>query len=362
MPPAVLLRYELLLFGRSLADSFSHKRDRLLLAIVTALALLWLRQSVNAASALELPRGWALAALAAAPISFQWNRLAARRLAWLAEESALAPYAADRRGRLRYLLAAQLPILVPILLVATMLGLTVELGAAVIVLAIIAHGVGLLAAGLETGPGWGRVAERRQARPAPEPLTGPRTAFLALLRVQALKSVRPGRAVVILLAADALLTFAVSSLAPGAAPGAKVAAAALPSVLLLVATARNDARLAGFLAFAGYSAGFVALAVCGLPAASFAAAALAVLASGSSATAPAIVTLALTHLVAAMIATARVWLSPGKDGRKVDFQVQVEAAGLVLVGLILPPLGLLALAARLWMLCGSWRASIWLQL
>jgi hypothetical protein len=361
MPHAALLRYELVLFGRSFADAFSHKRDRLVLAIVTALALLWLRQSVDAPNALQLPRGLELVALAAAPISFQWNRLVSRRLAWLAEESALAPYAADRRARLGYRLAAQLVILLPMLTAAALAGLAAGRCAAVTGLAVAAHGAGLLASRLGTGPGRSRIAERRQARPAPEPLTGPRTAFLALLRVQALKLARPGRALAILLTADALLTFAGSSLAAGAAPGAKVAAAALPSLLLLVATARNDARLGGFLAFAGYSAGFVALAVCGLPAASFAAASLAVLASGTSAAAPAIATLALTHLVAATIATARAWLSPGKDNRKVDFQLQVEGAGLLLVGLMLPPLGLLALAARLWMLRLSWRDSIWRQ-
>jgi hypothetical protein len=228
-------------------------------------------------------------------------------------------------------------------------------------LAIAAHGVGMLAARVRMGSRRSPGAERPQTRSAPEPLRGPRTAVLALLRVQALKAARPGRALTLLLGAEALLTFAGASLAGGAAPAAQVAAAALPSLLLLVATARNDARLAGFLAFAGYPAGFVALAVCGLPAASLAVASGAVLASGASASAPAIVTLALSHLMAVLIATARVWLSPGKDDRKVDFQVQVEGAGLLALGLMLPPLGLLALATRLWILGRSFRASIWLH-
>lgn len=347
---AALLRYELALFVRSFADAFNRKRDRLLLAIVLCLALLWMRQGVGAAG--EPPRGLELLALAAAPVSFSWNRLVGRRLDWLAEESALASCAARPAARLRYRLAAQFPILVPILFAAAIAG------PAATGLAIAAFGVGALAAPVRWGPGRRGLQRGRKVRP---PLSGPHTALMALLRVQALDSARPGRALVFLFAANFLLTFAGSFLTRGAVPHAHLAATALPSLLMLAATARNDARLTGFLAFAGYSAGFVALAVSAVPAASFAAASAAALAGGAAAPVFTIVALALLHLGAALIAVARAWLSPGRDGRKVDFQVQVEAVGLLVLGLMLPPLAIPAIAARLWMLRTGYRASIGLQ-
>lgn len=353
MPASALLRFELLLFARSFADAFSRKRDRLLLAIVLGLALLWLRHEMSAPDGIGLPPRWELLALAAAPVSYLWNRLAIRRLAWLAEESALAPRAADPGARLHYLLAAQLPILIPVLIVVALTGAA---GTSVAIgLAVAAHGVGALAARIGWGP-WPRNLGRSTT--APPSLTGPRTALLALLRVQALKSARPGRMLIVLAAANAVATFAGALLTRGATPGAHMAAAVLPSLLVLAATGRNDARLAGFLAFAGYRAGFVALAVSGLPAASFIAAAAAALASGTAAPAALLVALALLHLGAALIAVARVWLSPGRDGRMVDLQVQVEAAGLIAVGTILPPLGVVGLVVRLWSLRSGYRAMI----
>jgi hypothetical protein len=177
--------------------------------------------------------------------------------------------------------------------------------------------------------------------------------------VQVLNAARPGLASLLLVAANALLTFAGVSFARASSQAVEVAASILPSLVLVAATARNDARLGGFLAFAGHSPGFAALAVAALPAASFAAASAAAVAGGAAA--PAIVTLLFLHLAAALVAIARIWLSPGRDGRRVDLQVQLEAAGLVVVGLIMPPLGLVALAFRLWRLRAAYRASLWLQ-
>jgi hypothetical protein len=358
MPSSALLRFELLLFARSFADAFSRKRDRLLLAIVLGLALLWLRHATSDPDGFGLPPGSELLGLAAGPVSYQWNRLAIRRLEWLAEESALAPFAAARGVRLHYSIAAQLPILVPVLIVAALAGLAGGGTAAALGLAVAAHGVGALAARVRWAP---RPGNLRRDRAAGRSLNGPHTAFLALFRVQVLNSARPGRALILVLAANAVLTCAGAFLTRTAAPGAHIAATALPSLLLLAATGRSDARLAGFLAFAGYKAGFVALAVSSLPAASFAAAAAPALASGTAAPAAIVVTLALLHLGAALIAVARAWLSPGRAGRKVDLQVTVEAAGLIAVGATLPPLGVVALLARLWRLRASYRASTWLQ-
>jgi hypothetical protein len=358
MPTSALLRFELLLFRRSFADAFSRKRDRLLLVIVLAVALLWLRHSATGPGGLDLPPRWELLALAAAPLSYRWTGLAARRLEWLAEESALAPAAADRRARACYRLAAQLPVLVPVLVAAALAGLVAGGAARAIGLAAAAHGAGALAARARSGRSRGKAAASRLATPS---LSGPRVALLALLRVQVLNSARPWRALVLLVAASALATFAGVALTRDSAPGAHLAASVMPSLLLLAATARNDARLVGFLAFAGYGAGFVALAVCGLPAASLAAASAAALAAGPAAPLPLLLALGLLHLGAALIAVCRSWLSPGRDGRSVDFQVQVESAGLILLGFMLPPLALAALFARLWRLRAGYRDSIWLQ-
>jgi hypothetical protein len=356
MPPTALLRFELTLFGRSFADAFGRTRDRLLLAIMLALGLLWLRQSLAGGPA--LPRGAELLALGAAPLSFQWNRLVARRLAWLAEESALAPVAADRRARLRYRLAAQLPGLAGIGFAAAMLGALAGAMAWAVGLAAAGWAAGTLAALVPVGGARTRLPGRSTYSPPRRSLSGPRTALFALIRVQAMNASRPGRALGALLAGNALLTFAGAMLSRGAAPGVHFAAAALPSLLLLAATARNDARLGGFLAFAGFGAGYVALAVSVLPAASFAVAAAALLASAPTAPATLLVTLALLHLGAALVAVARVWLSPGRDDRKVNLQVQLEAAGLVVLGAILPPLGIVAFLGRLWSLRSGFRASI----
>jgi hypothetical protein len=361
MPATALLRFELALFVRSVADAFDRTRDRLLLAVMLALAVLWLRQSLGTSDGSALPRSSEMLALAAAPVSFQWNRLVVRRLDWLAEESPLAPRAADRAARLHYGLAAQLPALMAVGFAALLLGEAADRELETIGLAVASYGVGALAARMRIVSRGPTFEAWRGGRAVRSPLTGRLTALLALLRVQALKAARPGRTLVVLLAANMLLTFAGSSLTRAEAPGFHVAASLLPSLLLLAATTRNDARLAGFLAFTGYSAGFVALAVSILPAASLAAASASALAGGTAASGPVIVTLAVLHLAAALFAIARVWLSPGKDGRKVDFQVQLEAVGLLAVGVLLPPVGLLALAVRLSMLRRGYRASMWLQ-
>jgi hypothetical protein len=361
MPSAVLLRHELALFSRSFADAFSRKRDRLLLAIVAALALLWLRHAMSHPETIALPPGWQLLALIAAPIAFQWNRLVNRRLAWLAEESAVAPFAADGPAQRRYRAAAQLPILVPLLAELTFLGAVGGGMATAAGLMVAAYGFGTLAARVRIGRGRPGADAGRGSRPAERPFRGPRTALLALLRVQALNRSRPVGLLVMLLAANALLTLAGASLTRGSAPGLHFAASVLPSLLLIAATIRNDARLVGFLAFAGYPAGFVALAVSALPAASLAAASGAVLGSGTDSAPTAIAILALLHLAAALAAIARAWLSPGKDARKVDLQVMLEAAGLLVIASIQPLLGLAALVLRLWRLRGLYRASMWLQ-
>jgi hypothetical protein len=356
MSTSTLLRYELTLFARSFADSFSRTRDRLLLAIVAVFGLLWLRQGL--ADGPALPRGFELLALGAGPISFQWNRLVVRRLAWLAEESALAPVAAQYRARLRYRLAVQLPALAVVGFAAGMLGALAGRSLPAVGLAAAAYAAGGLAALVPVGEPRTRRPGRFSLKPS---LSGPRTALLALIRVQAMKASRPGRALGLLIAGNAVLTSTGAFLSRESTPGAQFAAALLPSLLLLAATARNDARLAGFLAFAGFGTGYVALAVSILPAASLAAASAAVLASAPAAPASLLVPLALLHLGAALVAVARAWLSPGRNDRKVDLQVQLEAAGLVALGAILPPLGMLAFLARLWSLRSGYRASIWLQ-
>ena len=360
MPPNALLRYELALFGRSFTDAFSRARDRVLLGIVVVLGLLWLHATLRGAGAASLPHGSEWLALAAAPLSFSWNVMLLRRLAWLVEHSPLAAAAAVPGSRGRYLVVAQLPVLIPAVLAAIVIGaglwrLEVAAGAAVL-----SYALGLIAAQLWLRLRSARWSGTRLAQRPGEQIAGRHAAFLSLLRVQVRGAARPVRAAILLVLCNALLTFAACMVADGQM--LRFAAAALPSLLLLAATARNDSQLVGFLAFRGHSAGFVALAVSAIPAASLVAAIVAVFICGSPGSLSMLGFLLLLHLGAALIAVARAWLSPGRDGRRVDLQVQIEAAALAVAAFVFPPLAAALLLGRMWTLRRGYASSMWLAL
>jgi hypothetical protein len=363
MPPNALLHYELALFSRSFTDAFSRPRDRLLLGIVLVLGLLWLHATLRGAGASMLPGGREWLALAAAPVSFSWNTTLLRRLAWIGEHGPLAPAAAAPKARGRYLVVAQLPVLIPALLAAVAVGEAVGRVGVAAGAAAVSYAAGLVAAQL-----WARLryvrlsTEGRAAHRAGVRIEGRNTAFLVLLRAQLRGGARPVRTAVLLVICSALLTFAACRLAEGQTPAIRYAAAALPSLLLLGATARNDSQLVGFLAFRGRSAGSVALIVSAIPAASLTAAAAASALGGSPELLSMLGLLFLLHLGAALIAVARAWLSPGRNGRRVDLQVQIEAAALLAAALVFLPLAVVLLLGRMWTLRRGYVSSMWLAL
>lgn len=347
-----LLRYELLLFRNSFADAFGRARDKALLLVVLVIGAFWLRERLAGVAAPALPQGAVWLALLAAPAGFGWQRMVKARLDWLAEHSPLAAPALEARTRRAYLAAAHALAAIPLLAAAAMLGLA---GPG---LAALAYGAG---AGLASIPRRVKGAQEEATRPPSSPPAG-QPALRAILRRQAFGGARPGRASAALVAATFALTFLAAWLTKGQPDALRFAAILAPPLLALLLTSRADAALIGFLPFAGYRPGFVALAVSALPVACLAASALAVAAAWPDHALAILVVLFLLHLAFVLTGIARAWLYPGRNGRSVDFQVQMEFFGLVLIAVLLPPLALVALAWRLWVLRRRHASLLWTQL
>lgn len=347
-----LLRYELLLFRASFAAAFDRARDKTLLLVVLVVGAFWLKERIAGASALTLPPSAIWLALLAAPAGFGWQRLIRARLDWLAEHSALAAPALAARTRRAYLVAAHLLVAIPLLSVAALLGI---------------GGWALAALAYATGTGLASIARKARSAEEDAPVSARRAparqpAFRAILRRQTLDSARPGRAAAALVAATFALTFLAAWLSRGQPDALRFAAILSPPLLALLLTSRADAELIGFLPFAGYRPGFVAVAVSALPAACLAASALAVVAVRPHHAVAILIILLLLHLAFILTGIARAWLYAGRSGRSVDLQVQMEFAGLVLIAALLPPLALAALAWRLWMLRRHYASLLWTQL
>jgi hypothetical protein len=133
----------------------------------------------------------------------------------------------------------------------------------------------------------------------------------------------------------------------------------LPSLIVLFLATRLDAALLAFLPAAGYSPGFIALAVSALPAGSLIAGTGALVLTGQGI--DTVIVLALAHLAFILIGIARAWLYPGRTRRSVDFQLQLELAGLVAAAILLPPLAIAAAGWRFWHFHRHCRAKRWMQ-
>lgn len=355
---APLLRYDLLLARRSFADSFSTARDRLLLAMVAVLAVLWMRDAATRAAP-SLPPGAAMMALLAGPAAYGWNAAALRRLDWFRESSVLAPQALLPRAGSSYIAFAQLPLLSILAAGVLFLGAFTGAPSRASAIAILSYG-----AGLALAAGAGKRAERPAAtadaarRKGGTNCPGP---FQALLAVQTFGGDRPVRSASLLIAGAALSTLAGCLVAAHQPAAARFAAALAPSVLLLVATARNAPDIVGLLAFAGYRAASVARFVCAIPAANLAAASIALLLVRPEGWPAMLESLLLLHLLAALVATARAWLSPGRPARRVDVQVQLEILALLIVGTLFAPLVPPVAAWRLRLIHRHYSRSLWVQ-
>ena len=184
----------------------------------------------------------------------------------------------------------------------------------------------------------------------------------AILRRQTMDSARPELAALIIVAATFALTAAALWLSHAQSDAIRLAAPLLPSLLALLISCRLDAALIGFLPYAGRGPLAVGLAVSVLPAAGFAAAAAAILVIQPRDMAALLAIMVLFHLVFLLAGLARAWQYPGRHGRSVDLQVQIEFAALALIALMLPPFALIALAARLWWLNRRYSRLLWIQL
>jgi hypothetical protein len=361
----LLLRYDLTLLRRSFAEGFARRRDKLLLLIVLGLVLLWLQEGIEAVGTASLPAETLWVAAVAGPVGFGWQRLIALRLEWLKEHSAVAPAALEATTRRRYLAAAHAAVALPLAAAATALAVATGRAAAVLAVAAAGYVLGLLLArldleislGRETGAPYGSALPQIEHRS-----TGRRRAVLiAILRRQTLDSAYPLRAAGVIVAATLVLTAVGGSLARGAADAVEIGAVVLPSLLSLLLASRLDSVLIGFLPYAGYRPLSVALAVSALPAACFAAALAAVLVVGPPHASVASGVLALLYLGFMAIGIARAWLYPGRPGRSVDLQVQIELAGLVLIAVLMPPFAIVALGWRMWILHRRYLDRLWVQ-
>jgi len=349
-----LLRYEWALFRNSFADGFARRRDRLLLLLVAIFAFFWLRDRLGSLALPAMsPRAFWLAVLAALP-AFAWHRQLMARLAWLTEHSAVAPAAMERRSRRAYLHTAHALVAVPLLAGAILL-----YPAAGAALALLAYAAGIgIAACIPM-----RLAPRDTPANRPSPASVGGGAMLrAILRRQTLDSARPGRAALLIVTTGFALTAAAIWLCRGQPDAVRLAAPLLPPFLALLIASRLDAALIGFLPYAGRGALAVGLAVSALPAAGLAAASAAILVMRPPETLALLAILLLLHLVFIVAGLGRAWLYPGRYGRSVDLQVQIEFAGLALIGLMLPPLALAALVWRLWWLHRRYSRLVWIQL
>lgn len=358
-----LVIYELTLFQRSFADAFSRTRDKLLLLVMAGLVVLWLRERALTLTSGGLPERAVFFAGLAAPVAFAWQRTLLRRLQWLEEYSLFALHALMPETRRGYLAAAQLPILAPLIAgVAILASGTSNFPAAA--------GIGI--AGWATGvaaASWSPLHPERSGSRWPEGEASAHSAFqgrgavvMAILRSQLFNSAHPGWLASLILAGSGLFACAGMLLAGAGRPHLVLWAGLVPSLAVLLVSARNDAGLAGFLPFAGYSAASTALAVSALPAANFTVASVAALIVRPVGWLSIIGLLLVLHSLAALIAIARAWLSPGRDSRSVNARVQLELAGLIVMGLLLPPLALLALCGRMGILYRRYTSLLWVQL
>jgi hypothetical protein len=355
---APLLKYDLLLAQRSFADAFGTWRDRLLLALVAALVLLWLRDAATRAAP-SLPPQAAMLALLAGPAAYAWSAAALRRIAWFREVSALAPHALLPRSRTSYLAGAQLPLLAILVAALLVLGAWTDAAVRAAGFALLSYGAGLaLAFAIE-----GRAARFAAAQDAGTmvPNMPCRGAFQLLLARQTAGAMQPVRTAAVLVAGAAVATLVGCSLAASQPITVRFAASLAPSVLLLAASARNGSDTIGLLAFSGCPARKVAMFVCALPAANLLAVSVALLLARPEGWAGMLPWLLLLHLLAALIATARAWLSPGRAARSVDLQVQLEMLALLVVATLFAPLVPVAAAWRLWLLHRHYSRRLWIH-
>ena len=259
-----LVRHDLLIVRNSFMTAFSSARDWLILAIGLVLVAVWARQwLIDLAAAGPAVPLWAPAALflVAGYSSFLFS---AHRLSHMAEESPLAPFALRPGPRRTYQGLALAGVLaagcVPL---AFVYGST---GERVFGLALVGGWLPLLA-GAAAGAVWRSAALRVQrelqrrwlrraaltAEPRPLP-AGRASGLLAMaLRRQSLLARSTGEAIAIIAGAGAAVALTAFVLRRTASDAAALGVTALLSLAIMLVLSRLSARLARYLAFAGFS-------------------------------------------------------------------------------------------------------------
>jgi len=354
-----LIRYEARLFRRSVGDGFRGPADIALLVLLAIIAFAWLRDRAMSARTLALaPEAFWFAALAV-PVGFTVQRLASQRLAWLAEHSPLAADALEGRARRLYLAIAHLIAAVPVFAAASLLATALDRPAA-LAIAAAAYAIGAGSASIMPIRR-ARSAAARDGSPAADPGSGGRAVLALVLRRQTGRRAQAATWAMLLVAGNFALTLAAGWWGTAQPDALRVAMMLLPSLVVLLMSSRLDAFMLGFLPYAGYTPAFIAAGVSALPAASLAASAMAAIMAGPAANIGVLMILVLGHAGFILIGIARAWLYPGRQPRSVDFQLQLEAAGLLAIAVLLPPLAIAGLGWRLWRFRLHCRSFRWVQ-
>ena len=270
----------------------------------------------------------------------------------------MAAAALDASQRRAWLIVAHLLLGLPLLIAALLLGIAAGRPLTAIGLATAAYVAGTgLASVLPML--WWRPGQRRSSPSVVPPGRRGRAVIAMILARQTRGVRRPVLRAGLLLLASFLLTVMAGRWGGGLPTPFVFVPLLLPSLVVLLLATRLDAALLGFLPSAGYRPGFIALAVSALPAGSCLAGITAFLVTGQGPGLIALLTLA--HLVIALINVARAWLYPDRTRSSVDFQLQLEAAGLAATAILLPPLAIAAAGWRFWHYYSHCRAKRWMQ-
>jgi hypothetical protein len=359
-----LIRFETWLLRRSFGDAFSGARDRLLLLVIAALAALWARAHFADAAVLELPERAAWAGALGLPAGFAAHRLLAGRLAWLAEESPLSAVARQGRARRAYLALFHGLFAVGVTATAVWIGIAAGKPILTPVLALTSYAAGAtLGTARQPDRGVRRVATDIARPPGRRFMnaTGSRAMFRTIVAHQTRDRDDPIRGAALLLGLVFAATLGAGSVSGSWTGPARIAAMVAPALLALAWTSRVEVSLLGFLPSLGYGPAATGFAVSALPLGCVAAAllAIAVVHAPVSLAAAAIAAAAGVGLI--LVGLARTWLSPGRSGRSVDLQVEIEVASALLIGFSLPPLAPAIVLVRLGFLYRAAAARRWAQ-
>jgi len=366
-----LVRHDLLIVRNSFVAAFSSMRDWLILAFGLVVAAVAARQGLNdlvaAGSTVPVwgPAAWFLAA------GFSAQLFSAHRLSHFAEESPLAPFAlraGPRRAYLGVALAAVLTASAIPLAVIFRLSEERVFGSA------LAFGWLPLLAGATAGAAWRAATSRlqrgwqhrslRRSRSAspPRPLPGGRGSRLVAmsLRRQSIVARSTAEAITIVAGAGIAVALAAFVVRQAGFDAAALSLTAILSIAVMLNLSRLSARLARYLAFAGFSPlipGLAPLAGMALFLGSLTAAS-ALLTPSRAVEAVAVAAGALTLF--GLFAYMRALHYRIRSERAADLAIQIEAISAAMLGFAFAPLAVLFIGGRLLWLHRRARAATWI--